>query len=138
MTELAYRLSIAEASYFSDVTYASAEKMICAVHKGKPPGEFWVQIARIIENARFKASSSLLQDRVPEEQAPEELSLHDSIDLWKAKGYVLLGYVWMNPKTADVNYSFNPESPIELRKKYADKLGIPFEERSLLNDFKKQ
>jgi hypothetical protein len=55
-------------------------------------------------------------------------------DTW---GTRLLGYVWMNPKTIDVNYSFNPEAPVDLRKKFAGKLGVPFEERNLLADFNK-
>jgi hypothetical protein len=52
ITELAHRFSIAEVSLFSGVTYASAEKMVNAVRKGKPPGSFWISLAEHAEAAR--------------------------------------------------------------------------------------
>ena len=47
-TELAHRLAIAEASVFSRVTYASAERTMNAVHRGKEPGAFWLAVADLV------------------------------------------------------------------------------------------
>jgi hypothetical protein len=133
-TELAHRLAIAESSVFAGVTYGSAEKMMNAVHNGKAPGKFWLDLAELVMANRAEAKAT----RHGKKTAEGELGLLDSIELWAARGFRLVSFSWLNPKTDELTFSFNSEVEEKLHRRFAEKLRIPFVERNLLDDFKKE